>query len=266
MSKFVQVKNSNLLSYPATFNTIGQPLTLLDSVDSTNNYAMARVQDGSAGHGAGFFAREQTAGKGQRGKAWNSQPGENIILSLVLKPPAATVNKPFLLSAAIALACYDFFKIFAGEETRIKWPNDLYWRDRKAGGILIENIIRSGSSGWQWAIVGTGININQTLFDPGIQQPVSLKQITGKTHDVTELTRMLCGEIEKKYQRLSTHSATELMDTYNSVLYKRHEKVKLRKDSMAFDATIDRVTEEGLLITKNSLQTEFRVGELVWER
>ncbi|HXL72345.1 MAG TPA: biotin--[acetyl-CoA-carboxylase] ligase, partial [bacterium] len=149
-------KNRNLLS-------IGHAFIELGSVDSTNNYAMARAAAGLADHGTLYFAHEQWAGKGSRGRTWTSKPGENIILSAVLEPVALVSSQAFALSACVALACHDLFSQYAGAEaTRIKWPNDLYWGDRKAGGILIENNFRGDR--WAFAIAGIGININQTEF------------------------------------------------------------------------------------------------------
>lgn len=100
---------------------------------------MAQATAGHASHGTAYFALQQTAGKGQRGKIWHTTPGENIMMSVVIQPEPLKTSQQFLLSAAIALGCYDFFKNYAGEETSIKWPNDIYWRDRKAAGILIES-------------------------------------------------------------------------------------------------------------------------------
>ena len=164
---------------------------ILDTVDSTNNYAMAKVHAGMARHGMVWFTREQTAGKGQRGKSWKSDKGKNIAMSLVLEPGRLQINDQFHLSAAVAISCFEFFAAFAGEETKIKWPNDLFWRDRKAGGILIENVLQGKI--WKWAVVGIGLNINQTKFDKSILNPVSLKQITGKTFDIIELGKSLHG-------------------------------------------------------------------------
>lgn len=252
------------MSYPATFNTIGQPLIMLETVDSTNNYAMGLVQSGEAGHGSAFFALEQTAGKGQRGRSWTSVPGENIMVTVVLRPLSSILHQPYLLSAAIALACYDFFKVFAGDETSIKWPNDLYWRDRKAGGILIENIISAGEKGWQWAIVGMGININQATFGELNGKAVSLKQITGREFDIVVMLKELFTAIEKRYQSLN--DSTKLMADFNEALYMRGKSVRLKKGAIAFEAVIDQVNENGRLVTNGSAQTEFQVGEVVWER
>ena len=125
-SIFALFKNSNLLPHQATLLPIGYPFEELPRVDSTNNYAMAQVQKGNANHGSVYFAHNQTAGKGQRGKSWTTNAGENLILSVVLQPHKIKPAESFYLSAAIATACYDFFKKYAGIETRIKWPNDIY--------------------------------------------------------------------------------------------------------------------------------------------
>ncbi len=98
-------------------------------------------------------------------------PGENIILSAVLEPVALSPSRrPSDLSACVALACYDLFSRYTREEDiTIKWPNDLYWNDRKAGGILIENSFHGER--WTIAIVGIGININQVVFPADCPQP-----------------------------------------------------------------------------------------------
>ena len=138
--------------------------TVLDTVDSTNNYAMAQAHAGLAIHGSAWFAKEQTAGKGQRGKQWESRRGENIAISIVFMPTGLRPDQLFMLSVAVSLGCYDFFTAAAGNKTSVKWPNDIFWGDRKAGGILIENIIQGNT--WKYAVIGIGININQIEFNP----------------------------------------------------------------------------------------------------
>lgn len=264
MPIFVVAKNSNLLSHPAILHAIGQPLTILPSVDSTNNYAMARATEGLAGHGSAYFALEQTAGKGQRGRQWLTNPGENIMLSTILQPAELPFHQQFPLSAAMALACYDFFKNYAGDETRIKWPNDIYWRDRKAAGILIENRLDTARGAWQWAIVGMGVNINQVKFGDGHKNPVSLKQITGKTWDMLELTRELCASQERWWQKLRIEGAGAVLEAYQDALYKVGETVKLKKDNVVFETKVCGVTGAGQLLTKDVMERQFEVGEVEW--
>src|SRR6478672_3382072 len=102
---------------------------ILDSVGSTNNYAMAEIHAGMASHGMAWFAKEQIAGKGQRGKKWTSQPGENITMSIVIEPGAFFSSQSFLFNMAISNACYDFLNSYCKNEIKIKWPNDIYFRD-----------------------------------------------------------------------------------------------------------------------------------------
>ena len=138
---------------------IGHSFTALQSVDSTNNYAMAQVHAGLARHGMAIFAREQYAGRGQRGRTWVAAPGDNITMSVVLEPHFLSLSQQFQLSAALSLAIHDFLQSFTLTPFYIKWPNDLYWGDRKAAGILIESILKGDK--WAFAVAGIGININQ---------------------------------------------------------------------------------------------------------
>jgi BirA family transcriptional regulator, biotin operon repressor / biotin---[acetyl-CoA-carboxylase] ligase len=247
---------------PSSFlsHIIGQPFTELPETESTNNYAMALAQKGLATHGSAWFAHHQTAGKGQRGRQWNSMPKQNIILSVLLDMKWLPVSEQFYLSAAIALAANDLFAKYAGENTTIKWPNDIYWNDRKAAGILIENIIRGNS--WQWAIAGIGININQTAFDKTLKNPVSLKQITGKAFDVIVLAKELCENIQQHFSQLQNGNKIEVLKAYNNVLYKKNEEVKLKKDNAIFSYVIKNVNASGQLIVEGVAKNSFDFGEV----
>jgi BirA family biotin operon repressor/biotin-[acetyl-CoA-carboxylase] ligase len=262
--------------------SIGEQFTILESVESTNNYAMAKVRAGLAKQGEAFFALEQIHGKGQRGKAWVTEPGVNIIMTVLLQPQWLQLSQQFRLSAAVALACYDFFAAHAGEDTKIKWPNDIYWRDRKAGGILIENRIWSSEFGvrsrdsrltihdsrlttdtpWQWAIIGMGININQTVFPVNLMNPVSLKQITGKEWNVIDLAKELCGYLQKRCEQLLNNY--DLLPEYNRYLYKRNETVRLKKENRVFDAVIKEVNILGQLVVTTGIEEHFNFGEAEW--
>lgn len=246
---------------PST-DTIGLPFIELQTVDSTNKYAMARIHAGMAQHGTAVFSHEQTRGKGQRGKSWASEKDANMALSIILNPYPLVVSEQFQLSVAMSVSLHEFFSGYAGDETKIKWPNDLYWRDRKAGGILIENIIRAGN--WEWAVAGSGININQTDFHPELPNPVSLKQISGKQFNPLTLAKELCQVIDKNYRLLMKGGFGQLFNTYQSILYKKEEIVKLRKDSRVFEAAIKGVTESGQLITYHTIEEYFDFGELEW--
>jgi BirA family transcriptional regulator, biotin operon repressor / biotin---[acetyl-CoA-carboxylase] ligase len=255
------VKNSNLLSYPSLNSRIGEPFIELFTIDSTNNYAMGQVHEGLASHGAVYIAEDQTAGKGQRHKSWVAEPGENITMSCVLEPEGPNLTRPFLLSAGVALACLDFFNDFTNGDVSIKWPNDIYWRDRKAGGILIENVYRANQ--WQFAIAGIGLNINQTSFSPALPNPVSLKQITGRHNDRIALAKELCRKLDGRYAQF-LNANSKLLEEYNSKLYRLGEKVRLKKDNIIFETEITGTSVLGQLLTQDAMERQFEFGEVEW--
>lgn len=243
------------------------PFIELQSVDSTNNYARQLIHAGLAQHGTAVFAHEQVAGKGQRGKAWASEKDQNIALSVILNPLPLTVAAQFQLSACISTGVHEFFSTYAGESTKIKWPNDLYWQDRKAGGILIESIIKTAGQKkglWEWAIIGVGININQTTFSSLLPNPVSLKQITGKKMETILLAKELYNYIEKKFHQLIYKGFDEIYIQYLETLYKKNEKVKFKKESRVFEATIKTVSHEGKLVVQHTIEEELNFGEVEW--
>jgi BirA family biotin operon repressor/biotin-[acetyl-CoA-carboxylase] ligase len=219
------------------------------------------VHEGLAQGGTAVFAHHQTSGKGQRNKEWLGEEGKNIALSVVVEPQVLSLSQSFLLSMATAVAVQRFFSAYAGAETKVKWPNDLYWRDRKAGGILIENIVQG--SEWKTAIVGIGININQTNFAELGTKAVSLKQITGKDYDPVVLAKELCGHLEDMYS-LVRKLPSEIAELYRKHLYKLDETVRLKQGSRVFDATIKDVSALGELIVEHATEERFGVGEVEW--
>ena len=235
---------------------------ILEQVDSTNNYAMAKVHAGMAKHGDCWFTNHQTEGKGQRGKVWISGPGDSIALSIVFNPKHLSILNPFQLSTAVALGLWDFYSEQAGQETFIKWPNDIYWRDRKAAGILIEN--KYSGKDWKWAVVGIGVNINQTEFDASLANPVSLKQITGKMFDTVVLARKLHDKVLQRTTALFTNPYPPMLAEYNRHLYKTGQAVKLKKDNMVFKTVVQGVSAQGHLLTKDVIEKQFEFGEVEW--
>jgi len=245
----------------------GQPFYILDSVDSTNNYAMEQVNTGLVTPGTAWFAMEQTAGKGTRGKQWSSPKGENIALTIALQPTMLPLSRQFLLSVAVALGAADFFTKYAGDETGIKWSNDIYWRDRKAAGILIENVLRGNT--WQYAITGIGFNINQASFPPHLPNAVSLRQITGKTWDSAELARDLCRFLHVRFEQLHPAHYNDLLEEYKSKLVRMNKPGLYRKDGEIFEGTIRDVLPDGKLCLEkegNIIQLGFGEIEFIFAR
>jgi BirA family biotin operon repressor/biotin-[acetyl-CoA-carboxylase] ligase len=247
---------------------LGLPFTELTEVDSTNIYAMNQVKTNLAGHGAAFLAQKQWAGKGQMGKVWEAESGQNILLSVVLDPKKLVFNgsdpDPSIVSMLVAVGTFNFFTRYAGDETRIKWPNDIYWRDRKAAGILIENSFRGPI--WQWSIAGMGVNINQTSFGTELNKAVSLKQITGKTYLVNDLAVELCKHIQDTLDLLITEGPDAIITLYNNALYKKGELVTVAVNEVIKSVTMCRVLPNGYLEieNENGIKESVALGAVKW--
>jgi len=138
----------------------------------------------------------------------------------------------------------------------------LFWRDRKAGGVLIENVFHGKK--WKWAIVGIGININQVNFGKAVKNPVSLKQITGKEFDTVALAKELYALLIKKIPELTAKSFDKILEDYNTHLYKLNKNVLLKKEGSIFETVIKAVSAEGKLLTVDAADREFDFGEVEW--
>lgn len=235
---------------------------LLHETDSTNNYAMQQVQQGLAQHGMAWLALHQTAGKGQRGKYWESKPGENILLSLAVKPATGLTRFPFVFSAVVALAVRDFVEDLTQTSVAVKWPNDIYIGDRKAGGILIENKYQGNH--WLWAVVGVGLNLNQTSFSESAGKPVSVLQVTGQVTDVVAAGKQLHCRLLDALNQTDWQQADRILDAYQQHVYKRMQTVLLRQGNRIFETQIEGVNLQGELLTSDATQARYRFGEVDW--
>jgi len=233
----------------------------LQEVDSTNNYAMGLLQKGVGQDGAAVFALRQTAGKGRLGARWESSPGKNIVLSLIAEMQWLPLYQHFQLSVATALGCIDFFSQYLKDGIRVKWPNDIFLGDSKAGGVLIENQLKGNL--WQWAVIGIGLNINQERFDGGLKA-TSLKNVTGATYDVPELARQLHRMVLAQITRTREGAFEKQLADYNERLFGRGREARLKKGNVIFSTTIDCVAPSGELVTRDVIERKFVFDEVKW--
>ena len=185
----------------------------IEETTSTNDDA----RDAKYRHGDIVWAERQTAGRGQRGHKWSSAEGLNLTFSLVLEPRFLPAGEQFLLNEAVALALTDTFAQF-GIAARIKWTNDIYAGDKKLVGILIEH----SYSGQTLArtIVGIGINVNQTEFDPALPNPVSMAMVAGRTFDRGEVLEAFRRHIGIRYAQLELDERETLQRDYRERMYR----------------------------------------------
>lgn len=239
---------------------IQKKIIILDSVDSTNNYAMGMIQHREANDGIALFAREQTNGKGRRGRHWVSNKNENIIVSVCKQMQWLPVSQQFGLSVAVALGCLDMMSKYLPEKAAIKWPNDIFINDTKAGGILIENIIRGTL--WQWSVIGIGINVNQSHFEDSTLRATSLRITTGKEFDVLSLAEELCKMVSDRIDILKQGGFDTLLETYNQNLFARGRMIKVQTADCVFETMVTGVSPEGQLVTEDRIKRRFNFNEV----
>ena len=183
---------------------------------STNDDA----RDARYDHFDAIWAEYQSAGRGQRGHVWHSREGENLTFSVVLNPHFLPIVEQFLLSEVIALALVETLGKY-GIECRIKWTNDIYAGNKKIVGVLIEQALSCERI--ERTIVGVGINVNQTEFDPSIPNPVSMAQLLGRELNSEEVLQCFLTRLQYNYELLRSGEKAELHDRYNGLLYRKNE-------------------------------------------
>lgn len=190
---------------------------------STNTYLSTIATESC--HGTVVIAHAQTAGRGQRGNHWESAPGENITMSLLLRPNSIRPAEQFVISQAISVAIVNVLRRYIhGRKVAVKWPNDIYVDDMKICGILIENTL-SGSS-IDYSIIGMGMNVNQSEFLSDAPNPVSMLQLTGKHYPLRQLTEEFVNEILSEFGKIDVAdndtARKMLAEEYVSMLW-RHD-------------------------------------------
>ena len=203
----------------------------IERTDSTNTLMKAMLARGEWNEGERLLRTGfQTAGRGQTGNGWESEEGKNLLCSVLLSHQPSEVSgvRPaFYLNVLVSVAVHRVIlsvllqrsgltaKRSYSEAVTIKWPNDIYYEDRKIAGILIENAIIG--SELKYAVAGIGLNVNQTVFVSNAPNPFSLRLIDGKERDIETLSRLLMTEIETTEQQ----SPEEVWRYYKAHLYRR---------------------------------------------
>ncbi|MBL7717315.1 MAG: biotin--[acetyl-CoA-carboxylase] ligase, partial [Flavipsychrobacter sp.] len=218
-------------------------MIVLDTIDSTNNYAMRLIDADKAQEGLTVVAREQTQGKGQRGRQWSAEPGDSLLMSIIANPDRA-LREQFLYNAAIATAVAGYLEeLHEGWDIRIKWPNDIIINDKKAGGILLENVIRG--SQWVYGVVGLGLNVLQSSFPDSLPHATSLRIQSGKRFHMEELRSELRERIlANLYQPFS---ARQILEEYNHLLYKRGRVQRFSDDKQTWEVKVLGALSDGSL-------------------
>ena len=217
----------------------------LNASDSTNQYLHDLIGQISLEDFAVVTARYQTKGRGQRATIWQSEKDKNLIISILKKEIDLNPQHQFLLNIVVSLAVFKTLQAFKIPKLSIKWPNDILSHDKKIGGILIELILKKNTI--DKAIIGIGLNINQTTFKD-LPSASSLQNITGIHYDLDELLHKLLDNFKYYF---SIKNTAELWTTYENLLFRKDKPstfVSLNGD--LFSGIIKGVSQRGKLMVK----------------
>lgn len=198
--------------------------------------------------GTVIMAESQYAGRGQQNNQWHAEPGKNLTFSLLLNPTFLAATAQFDLTRAISLAVYDTLCPLLGNQLKIKWPNDIYYGDKKLGGMLIENILQGANL--KSAVVGIGLNVNQENFPPGAAKATSIKQILQRDYQLRDILADICNNIEAYYLNLKAGQLNLIRQKYLNSLYWFEQQKRFRAGGEEFEGVITGVKENGLLVVK----------------
>ncbi|MDX5423049.1 MAG: biotin--[acetyl-CoA-carboxylase] ligase [Hymenobacteraceae bacterium] len=222
---------------------MGQQLYFLPVCESTNSEAQQLLIKNEATEGCTVVTAQQNKGRGQRGNSWEAEPGKNITLSVILSPKFLTVNQQFYLNMAVSLGVLDLLREQGLAQAQVKWPNDLYFEDKKLGGILIENTINSLTL--QHSIIGIGLNVNQLAF--GYATATSLARVLQRSVNLEQVTVRLLELLEKRYLELRNGKTAKLKYEYLQALFRYQEEHTFIVDNREVRGQIVGVGESGHL-------------------
>jgi BirA family biotin operon repressor/biotin-[acetyl-CoA-carboxylase] ligase len=238
---------------------IGKNIVFVPECHSTNSLALELCQQGSAQEGVVVITNQQTAGRGQRGNTWESQPGKNLTFSIVLKPSFLPVKNQFLMNMFSSLAIHDYLSEKSTVPVHIKWPNDILVDGFKICGILIENQMQGEK--FTYSVLGIGLNVNQQQFTAG--KPTSLSLITQTNYDLQAELEILLTKVEARYVQLRQNKHQRLRDDYLKALYKLNQPHTFFSTSERFEGKITGVDEDGRLrILAGSHERTFDLKEI----
>lgn len=224
---------------------IGNTYERLPSVDSTNDRLWALAARGIA-EGYALSADFQENGRGQTGASWFSDEGENILCSIYLRPDFLVATAQFRLNMAVSLGVADFCRAYLDEGVSVKWPNDIYYKEKKLAGILIENSLQGNRI--TETVMGMGININQGYFPTVLPNPISFLNITGRYYKITDLMPLLFAAIENRYFQLKEGRYDLLKADYLEQLLGKDQLRRFQYQGRELFATIRGVDEDGRLL------------------
>lgn len=215
--------------------------------DSTNAYLSREIINSPLPEWTVISTSFQTKGRGQLTNVWESQKGENILCSILLRPEQLPIKSQFLISQAISVAIVEVLNSYA-DGFKIKWPNDIYYKEKKIAGILIENTL--SSKGLSTCIIGLGLNVNQSQFYSDAPNPISLSNIISKNTNPQTLLKQILDTFASIYQ-WAYSDVERLREQYFNLLLFNGQMRKYSDANGEFLGKIIDVENDGHLIIED---------------
>lgn len=233
-----------------------------DRIDSTNRYLMDNLSNISPLHEFVALADFQSDGRGQYGRNWQSNACQNILMSIILDTSFLKIDQIFGLHLISALACREVIADLV-TDVRIKWPNDIFIKNKKVAGILIENSWKNHEL--LWSVIGIGINVNQADFNE-MDTAGSISQFAESSIDRFELTLNLRKAVLKYYDQLKEGDFIQLLDQYNGALYQKGTEAQfMDKEGLLMAFVIEHVDPDGrLVVSSDQLVMSMQHGSFQW--
>lgn len=224
----------------------------LEETDSTNNHLNRLIADNDdLPEGFTVWTEAQTAGRGQMGNTWLSEKGKNLLFSILLKPLNVKISDQFYISEAVAIAMLKTLKnAFPSDDFSVKWPNDIYFKEKKIAGVLIENQLYGGEI--SHTIVGVGLNVNQSSFDDCLPNPTSLLNEAGLSFDRQALLDNIVNSVLSAIHTLYEGGYDIIRKTYMDNLFRRNVLSKYSDSNGVFSAFIEEVESCGRIVFRLS--------------
>jgi len=234
----------------------------LSAIDSTNSYLKELATHNPLENLSVVWTLNQTNGRGQMGASWISDQDKNLTFSVLVKDVLQNIESLYDLNICVAVTLIEVLKEYNLPKLAIKWPNDILADQKKIGGVLIENTIKS--TGEYLSIVGIGINVNQDDFS-GLTQASSIKNISGITVDIEVLLRQFLHQFELNLVQFQSQGASFFWESYHKYLFKCKQPAAFEKqDGTQFMGIILQVTRTGflqILLEDDTIQ-EFEVKSI----
>ena len=225
-------------------------ITHFKTLESTNQHLQNLLNEGVDIINNIVVTDFQTSGKGQGKNVWQSEDGKNLLFSIALDMSFLKAENQFLLTQMVSVTMINVLKKYLPEESLfIKWPNDIYFNDKKIAGILIKNEIKGMMMGT--SIIGIGLNVNQTSFDESLPNPISMKMITGKEYNLETLLNDICFEL-----KTNANSQQPTANSYIKYLYRYKQWASYEHEGAIKEMMIIGYDQFGRLILKEKNDRE----------